>query len=146
MASASFSLNIGVGGGRSNRLEIGKNLYKLKINRHLFEFIVKKSLRADLLPFEAEEVVTALGETVALARRAREWTQADLAAKMGTSVNTVVNIEKGRPSVSFGQVLNALWVLDLLGPLRDAIRPEDDPVIQQAAMTRLKRGRRVPHG
>ncbi|ODP33017.1 transcription factor [Pandoraea sp. ISTKB] len=108
--------------------------------------MVKKSLHADLLPFEAEEVVTALGETVALARRAREWTQADLAAKMGTSVNTVVNIEKGRPSVSFGQVLNALWVLDLLGPLRDAIRPEDDPVIQQAAMMRLKRGRRVPHG
>lgn len=107
---------------------------------------MKKSIRADLLPFEAEEVVTALGETVSLARRARGWTQADLAQKMGTSVNTVVNIEKGRPSVSFGQILNALWVLDLLDRLRDALRPEDDPVIQQAAMSRLKRRTRGAHG
>ncbi|AKM33131.1 transcription factor [Pandoraea faecigallinarum] len=108
--------------------------------------MVKKQMHADLLPFEAEEVVTALGETVALARRAREWTQSDLAAKMGTSVNTVVNIEKGRPSVGFGQVLNALWVLDLLDGLREALDPEKDPVIQRAAMERLKGRRRAPHG
>lgn len=107
---------------------------------------MKKPVHADLLPFEAEEVVTVLGETVSLARRARGWTQADLAQKMGTSVNTVVNIEKGRPSVSFGQILNALWVLDLLDRLRDALRPEDDPVIQQAAMNRLKRRTRGAHG
>ncbi|MCA8050706.1 helix-turn-helix domain-containing protein [Burkholderia arboris] len=121
-------------------------MVKLKTTRHFFEFIVKKSLHADLLPFEAEEVVTSLGETVALARRAREWTQADLASKMGASVNTVVNIEKGRPSVAFGQVLNALWALDLLGGLRESLRPEDVPDIKRAAMRRFKRSSRGVHG
>ncbi|MCB4349480.1 helix-turn-helix domain-containing protein [Burkholderia cenocepacia] len=107
---------------------------------------MKKALHADLLPFEAEEVVTSLGETVTLARRAREWTQADLASKMGASVNTVVNIEKGRPSVAFGQVLNALWALDLLGGLRESLRPEDVPDIKRAAMRRFKRSSRGAHG
>ncbi|MFP3606021.1 helix-turn-helix domain-containing protein [Paraburkholderia sp. SIMBA_053] len=83
---------------------------------------------------------------MALARRAREWTQSDLASKMGTSVNTVVNIEKGRPSVGFGQVLTALWVLDLLGGLRDALRPEEVPDIKRAAINRFKRGGRRGHG
>jgi len=101
--------------------------------------MAKTAQHTDLLPFEAEEVLTSLGEMVALARRARAWTQADLAAKMGASVNTVVNIEKGRPSVAFGQVVNALWVLDSLAPLRDALRPENDPVIRRAAMDRLSR-------
>lgn len=127
-------------------LEIRQILDKLKIKRHFFEFIVKKSLHSDLLPFEAEEVVTSLGETVALARRARGWTQSDFASKIGASVNTVVNIEKGRPSVAFGQVLNALWALDLLGGIRDALRPEDDPVIKRAAMSQLKRRSRSSHG
>ncbi|MBN3729525.1 helix-turn-helix domain-containing protein [Burkholderia sp. Tr-20390] len=108
--------------------------------------MVKKSLRSELLPFEAEEVVTSLGETVALARRARGWTQADLAEKMGSSVNTVVNIEKGRPSVSFGQILNALWVMDLLDGIRDAVRPEQSAEIQRAAMSSLKRRQRGAHG
>ncbi|WP_334043693.1 helix-turn-helix domain-containing protein [Burkholderia ambifaria] len=127
-------------------LEFCSILVKLKTTRHFFEFIVKKALHADLLPFEAEEVVTSLGETVTLARRAREWTQADLASKMGASVNTVVNIEKGRPSVAFGQVLNALWALDLLGGLRESLRPEDVPDIKRAAMRRFKRSSRGAHG
>ncbi len=100
---------------------------------------MKTAQHADLLPFEAEEAVASVGTMIALARRARGWTQADLAAKMGTSVNTIVNIEKGRPSVAFGQIVNALWVLDSLGPLRDALRPENDPVIRQAVLDRVSR-------
>lgn len=107
---------------------------------------MKTAQHTDLLPFEAEEFITSVGELVALARRAREWTQADLAARMGASVNTVVNIEKGRPSVAFGQVVNALWVLDSLDALREAARPEQDPVIQQAAMRRLSRRTRGSNG
>ena len=100
---------------------------------------MKTAQYADLLPFEAEEAVASVGAMIALARRARGWTQADLAAKMGTSVNTIVNIEKGRPSVAFGQIVNALWVLDSLGPLRDALRPENDPVIRQAVLDHVSR-------
>jgi len=106
---------------------------------------VKTAQSADLLPFEAEEVVTALGNTISLARRARGWTQSDLAAKMEASVNTIVNLEKGRPSVSFGQVVKALWTLDRLDILREAARVDSDPVIQEEALRRIPRRIRV-HG
>ncbi|NPT54178.1 helix-turn-helix domain-containing protein [Paraburkholderia sp. 5N] len=108
--------------------------------------MVKKAQLLDMLPFEAEEVIAALGCKIGLARRARLWTQADLAAKMGVSVNTVVNLEKGRPSVAFGQVVMALWLLDSLDVLRQATRPEDDPVIQKEALKRLPKRVRGSHG
>nr|WKF56525.1 hypothetical protein HUO10_000983 [Paraburkholderia busanensis] len=90
-----------------------------------------------MLPFEAEEVATSIGKKIQLARRARGWTQSDLAAKMGVSVNMIVNLEKGLPSVAFGQVVMALWVLDGLDVLREAARVDLDPVIQQEALSRL---------
>jgi transcriptional regulator with XRE-family HTH domain len=96
-------------------------------------------LELDALPFEAVAVLTALGERIALARRARGWTQSDLASKMDVSINTVVNIEKGRPSVALGQMVMALWVLDSLDVLREAARIEDDPVIQQQVARRIPR-------
>lgn len=127
--------------GTQRKLTRVQNVYKLKFNKLSFEFIeiVKKSLSPQMLPFEAEEVVTSIGQTVSLARRARGWTQSDLAGKMDVSVNTVVNLEKGRPSVAFGQVLMALWTLDRLDVLRDAARVESDPVIQKEALSRIPR-------
>lgn len=98
-----------------------------------------------MLPFEAEEVVASIGETVSLARRSRGWTQSDLASKMDVSINTVVNLEKGRPSVAFGQVLMALWTLDRLDILRAAARVDSDPVIQKEALRRIPRRVRA-HG
>ncbi|HVE05643.1 MAG TPA: helix-turn-helix domain-containing protein [Paraburkholderia sp.] len=107
---------------------------------------MKRTQDALLLPFEAEEVVVSIGQTVSLARRARGWTQLDLANKMGVSVNTVVNLEKGRPSVAFGQVVKALWTLDRLALLREATRIELDPVIQGEALRRMPRRARGAHG
>jgi len=107
---------------------------------------MKRTQDALLLPFEAEEVVVSIGQTVSLARRARGWTQLDLANKMGVSVNTVVNLEKGRPSVAFGQVVKALWTLDRLALLREATRIELDPVIQGEALRRMPRRVRGAHG
>lgn len=94
---------------------------------------------AEHLPFEAENVALALGESVSLARRARYWSQADLAAKMGVSVNTVVNLEKGRPSVSLAQVLKALWTLDRLHVLEESLRADLDPIVQAEALRRMPR-------
>lgn len=115
------------------------NLYKLKVKRINFDFndMSKKRQTPAMLPFEAEEVLTSIGQAISLSRRARGWTQPDLAAKMGVSVNTVVNLEKGRPSVAFGQVLMALWTLDRLDVLRDAARVEFDPVLQKEALSRI---------
>lgn len=119
----------------------------LKENSFCFEYIVKTRQLAELLPYEAENVARALGETISLARRARFWTQGDLAAKMGVSVNTVVNLEKGRPSVSLAQLLKALWTLDRLNVLQDSLRPELDPVVQAEGLRRIpRRARGDRHG
>ncbi|WP_207557036.1 helix-turn-helix domain-containing protein [Paraburkholderia acidicola] len=107
---------------------------------------MKIAQHLDLLPFEAEEVVVAIGKKIQLARRARGWTQSDLAAKMGVGINMIVNLEKGSPSVAFGQVVMALWTLDSLGPLREAARTDLDPVIQQEALSRLTRSKRGSRG
>ncbi|EIN02518.1 hypothetical protein WQE_03687 [Paraburkholderia hospita] len=101
--------------------------------------MVKKTLELEALPFEAAEVLTSLGERIALARRARGWTQSDLASKLDVSINTVVRIEQGRPSVALGQMVMALWVLDNLDVLREAARIEDDPVSQQQVARRIPR-------
>ncbi|MFM0290072.1 helix-turn-helix domain-containing protein [Paraburkholderia megapolitana] len=107
---------------------------------------MKVAQRLDLLPFEVEEAVVAIGRKIQLARRARGWTQSDLAAKMGVGINMVVNLEKGSPSVAFGQVATALWTLDSLDPLREAARTDQDPVIQQEALSRLTRPKRGSRG
>lgn len=100
---------------------------------------MKKTLALVLLPFEAEEVALGIGEGISLARRSRGWTQSDLAGKMNVSVNTVLNIEKGRPTVAFGQVLMALWTLDRLDLLREAVRVDNDAVIQDTGLSRIPR-------
>ena len=80
-----------------------------------------------------------------MARRARLWTQADLAAKIGVSVNTLVSIEKGRATVAFGLIVKALWALDCLEGLEQVVKPEDDGAIQIAAARnmplRIRKGR-----
>ena len=96
-------------------------------------FIMKKIQSADILPYRAAQLVEQVGHRISLARRARLWTQADLAAKIGVSVNTLVSIEKGRATVAFGLIVKALWALDCLEGLEQVAKPEDDGAIQRAA-------------
>ena len=77
---------------------------------------MKKSSSLSLLPFEAEDVLASLAQRVTLTRRTLGLTQADLAAKAGVGLSTIVAIEKGAPTVQLGFWLNALWALDLLQP------------------------------
>ena len=94
---------------------------------------MKKIQSADILPYRAVQLIEQIGHRISLARRARLWTQADLAAKIGVSVNTLVSIEKGRATVAFGLIVKALWALDCLEGLEQVAKPEDDGAIQIAA-------------
>lgn len=107
---------------------------------------MKKRLDADLLPYEIEQALEVLGESISLARRARGWTQADLAAKIDASVNTVVSLEKGRPSVSLGQLAKALWTLDRIDLLREVAAVDRDTIIQEAALGSIPRRVRSRRG
>ena len=85
----------------------------------IYNCLMKKSSGLSLLPFEAEGILFNLAQRVVLTRRTLGLTQADLAAKAGVGLSTIVAIEKGAPTVQLGFWLSALWALDLLKPFAD---------------------------
>lgn len=52
-----------------------------------------------------------LGAQIAQARRARGWTAAELAERVGVSVRTVSNLEHGLPTVAMGIAFEAATML-----------------------------------
>jgi transcriptional regulator with XRE-family HTH domain len=99
--------------------------------------MTQRKIEKDLLPFEVVEVLDGLGAKTSIARRARGWTQADVANKAGVGLNTMGEIEKGSPSVQFGHWLKVLWALDQLDALEMAACPEDDALTQALLVRRL---------
>lgn len=81
--------------------------------------------------------LVALGERIALARRARAMSQRDLAFHAGVGVNSIVALEKGRPGVAIGALARALYALDLLSEFDHLVEPRRDPEITQFATSRL---------
>ena len=107
---------------------------------------MKSSSSFSALPFEAEDVLLALSARVRVARRARLLTQADLAAKAGLGLSTVVAIEKGAPTVQMGHWLTVLWALDLLGGFATQVsqigREHGDVALLEAQLPKRVRGAR----
>lgn len=58
-------------------------------------------------------VLSSAGEQIRKARLRRNLTVKEVAERAGTTAVTVLNVEKGLPSVSVGKVLNVLEVLGL---------------------------------
>ena len=79
--------------------------------------MVKKTSETALLPLEAEEAAQLLGAKIRAARKARVWTQAELAQRTEMSLNTVIKMESGHVAVQLGFYLKALWALDLIHDL-----------------------------
>jgi transcriptional regulator with XRE-family HTH domain len=57
------------------------------------------------------DALRVLGNQIRLARHAKGWTIADLAARIDASRRTIVNIESGAPTVSIGMVFNAAFTV-----------------------------------
>ena len=94
-------------------------------------------------PREALDAMVDLGRSVRAARMRRRMTAADFAGRVGVSLPTLRKLESGDPGVSWGIVATALWVLGLLDPVRDAVRPENDGLAALIEVDRLpKRVRR----
>lgn len=66
---------------------------------------------------QTREAVRVLGLGIARARRARRWTQAELAERAGISDSTLRSIERGSPTATIGVVfeLASLLGIDLFG-------------------------------
>lgn len=96
-----------------------------------------RAIETQDLPHEVQSVLAGLGQKITLARKARRWTQSDLAAKAGIGITTMVSIEKGTAKGQFAHWLNVLWALDLLDILEMAARPEDDSLAMALLEKRL---------
>lgn len=77
---------------------------------------------AILLP-KALQILVTVGEQIKLARLRRKFSGDMVAERAGIGRNTLISIEKGKPSVSIGNYLSVLKVLgledDFLGLAKD---------------------------
>lgn len=79
------------------------------------------------LPTAVADDLQAMGAAVRARRVARQETQRALAQRLGLSLRTLRDIEKGAPTVSLGSVVGVMWALGLRAQVEDALsgRPAD---------------------
>lgn len=99
-------------------------------------------------PARAAAALNAIGDCIRTARIRRRQSAKELAGRIGVSLPTLRKLERGDPTVSLGTFATALWVLDLLEPVREAVRPESDRLAASLEATRLparvrRRGKEV---
>jgi transcriptional regulator with XRE-family HTH domain len=79
-----------------------------------------------LIPLQAAERVTHLGQRIRLARIRRGWSVADLATKAGINRNTLTALELGKPGTAIGVCFTVLWALGLDKTLDAVADPDTD--------------------
>lgn len=103
---------------------------------------MKRTAGRDMLPFECEDALKALGCRISMARRAQQLTVADLAEMTKVSVGTITAIEQGQPTVQIGFVLNAAWALQILGDLLPHIERMGESLLTMSEADLPKRVRK----
>lgn len=99
--------------------------------------------KALLLP-KVESKLRTVGGQIRLARLRRGWTAQEIAEKAAVGRSTVVNIEKGSPSVSMGMYLAVLNALGLSDDI--LLLAKDDVMGRTLQDLKLKTPRRVRRG
>jgi transcriptional regulator with XRE-family HTH domain len=97
------------------------------------------------LPMAVTMAVETVGEQIRLARKKRGMTMAEMADRMFVTRKTLQRLENGEPSVGFGVVASALFVLGLEADLVKLAEPSTDhvgAVIEKEAFDRKKRVRK----
>ena len=79
-----------------------------------------------LMPLEATERVSQLGQRIRVARIRRDWSIADLASKAGINRNTLTALELGKPGAAVGVCFTVLWALGLDKSLDSVADPDAD--------------------
>jgi transcriptional regulator with XRE-family HTH domain len=78
------------------------------------------------LPIPAAHALRKLGRDIALARRKRRISTADMAARLFVSRDTLWRLERGEPTVSAGTLAAAIFVLGLHDRLANLAAPSTD--------------------
>ncbi|WP_018158493.1 helix-turn-helix transcriptional regulator [Thioalkalivibrio sp. ALE14] len=91
-----------------------------------------------------ENAMKRAGENIEIARKRRQWTEAMMAERIGVSRKTYAKIESGDPSVSWGAVAFALFVLGMTEQIENLGAPEKDPTGLRLSEDRLPKRVRRP--
>ncbi len=85
-----------------------------------------KSKLLTMPPYAVEQSLKRLGADLKTARLRRNLTLEAVAQKIGTSIRTITDAEKGKPSTSIAVYAALLWTFDLLSQLKEAADPGKD--------------------
>ena len=95
------------------------------------------------IPLPAAHALRKLGRDLALARRKRGISTADMAARLFVSRDTLWRLERGDPTVASGTLATALFILQLHDRLASLAAPSSDTLALSLEEQRLpKRIRR----
>ncbi len=98
----------------------------------------------DSLPLPVAHVLRKLGRDLALARRKRGISTADMAARLFVGRNTLWRLERGDPTIAVGTLATAAFILQLHDRLANLASPASDDIGLQLDEDRLpKRIRRA---
>jgi transcriptional regulator with XRE-family HTH domain len=97
------------------------------------------------LPLPAAHALRKLGRDLALARRKRGISTADMAARLFISRGTLWRLERGDPSIALGTLATAAFVLQLHDRLANLAAPASDALAlsldEQRLPQRIRRAR-----
>lgn len=96
------------------------------------------------IPLPARHALQKLGRDLAVARRKRRISTADMAARLFVSRDTLWRLERGDPSVSAGTLATALFVLGLHDRLANLASPSTDELALSLDEQRLPKHIRRP--
>ena len=100
---------------------------------------------APSIPLPAAHALRKLGRDLALARRKRGISTADMAARLFVSRDTLWRLERGDPTVSSGTLATATFILQLHDRLANLATPGDDTLglnlDEQRLPKRIRRSR-----
>jgi transcriptional regulator with XRE-family HTH domain len=84
------------------------------------------AISKESLPPELKIDVAKLGENIRTARKRRQWTIEEMAARMFVTRQTLSRLEHGDPGATLSVMVSALWVLGLEKQLFQVAAPEED--------------------
>lgn len=101
-------------------------------------------LNSSSIPLPAGHALRKLGRDIALARRKRGISTADMAARLFVSRDTLWRLERGEPGVSVGTLATAVFVLGLHDRLANLASPSTDELALSLDERRLPKHIRRP--
>ena len=80
------------------------------------------------IPTPVKRAIEKFAKDVSLARRRRRFSQASMAERIGISVASLRRLEKGDPSLSWGTIARALYVMGEIDKVNDLLDTANDDI------------------